>query len=184
MEKIFIDANQLQRQSFALAKLILDSNYRPSFIIGVWRGGAPIAITVHEVLDYFGYQMDHTCIKVSSYQGLDRRTQEIQIQDLTYLKKLLKENDNILIVDDVHDTGLSMEELIQEIRNETKVKTIKIAAAYYKPKRSKVNFKPDFYVQETSDWLVFPHELDGLSEVEVRKKAGIGDLLNNSSTDP
>jgi len=32
---------------------------------------------------------------------------------------------------------------------------------------SKVNSVPDYYMQETDDWLVFPHELEGLSRQEL-----------------
>jgi hypothetical protein len=39
---------------------------------------------------------------------------------------------------------------------------------YYKPARRKVDITPDYYVHETDKWLVFPHELDGLSEQEIR----------------
>jgi hypothetical protein len=28
--------------------------------------------------------------------------------------------------------------------------------------------KPDFYVYETDEWLVFPHEIDGLTPEEIR----------------
>ena len=27
---------------------------------------------------------------------------------------------------------------------------------------------PDYYIHETNDWLVFPHELDGLTAAEIR----------------
>ena len=47
---------------------------------------------------------------------------------------------------------------------------MKVATVYYKPGKRLVDIKPDFYVHETEKWLVFPHELQGLSEKEILKK--------------
>lgn len=174
MRKIFIDANQLQRDSFALAKMIIESDYRPTFLIGLWRGGCPIAITVHETLEYCDIQTKHTSVRVSSYKGIDQRTPKITVHDLSYVTNHLSPEDRILIVDDVHDTGLSMAKLIEQLRNETPATDIKIAVAYFKPDKSQVNFEPDFYLKKTNDWLVFPHEICGLNNDEIENdKQGI-----------
>ena len=45
---------------------------------------------------------------------------------------------------------------------------IRIATPYYKPANNKTERVPDYYVHETDDWLVFPHELDGLTTDEIR----------------
>jgi hypothetical protein len=47
--KEFISAESLLRDSFALAVQIVASGFRPTFLVGVWRGGAPIGIAVQEV---------------------------------------------------------------------------------------------------------------------------------------
>ena len=31
----------------------------------------------------------------------------------------------------------------------------------------RINVVPDYYIHETDDWLVFPHELEGLTPEEV-----------------
>jgi hypothetical protein len=46
--------------------------------------------------------------------------------------------------------------------------TVKVATAYYKPSRNQTALTPDFFVHETEDWLVFPHEICGLTEEEIR----------------
>ncbi|MBT6583947.1 MAG: hypoxanthine phosphoribosyltransferase, partial [Gammaproteobacteria bacterium] len=46
-------------------------------------------------------------------------------------------------------------------------KTIKIATPWYKPDRNTTDIVPDFFVHETDQWLVFPHELSGLSDEEI-----------------
>jgi hypothetical protein len=44
---------------------------------------------------------------------------------------------------------------------------IRIATVYYKPERNHSSLKPDFYVRSTNSWLVFPHELHGLTPEEI-----------------
>ena len=50
MEKHYIGATELLEDSFKLAWEVYESGYRPNYIVGVWRGGAPIGIAVHEQL--------------------------------------------------------------------------------------------------------------------------------------
>ena len=59
MKKTFIQADELLKDSFKLASQVFDSGYRPDYIVGVWRGGAPIGIAVQEFLDVLGIDADH-----------------------------------------------------------------------------------------------------------------------------
>ena len=70
MEKHFIQSQQLLRDSFELAWQVYDSGYRPNYIVGVWRGGAPIGIAVQEFLDVLGVKSDHIAIRTSYYSGI------------------------------------------------------------------------------------------------------------------
>jgi hypothetical protein len=44
---------------------------------------------------------------------------------------------------------------------------MKIATPYFKPENNKTDRTPDFYLYETNEWLVFPHELTGLTKHEL-----------------
>ena len=55
MDKLFIQAEELLSDSFKLAWQVYESGYRPNYIIGVWRGGAPIGIAVQEFLHVWLY---------------------------------------------------------------------------------------------------------------------------------
>ena len=46
-------------------------------------------------------------------------------------------------------------------------RTIKVATPWYKPDRNMTDIVPDFFIHETDQWLVFPHELSGLSDEEI-----------------
>jgi len=54
MEKTFIKADQLLKDSYELAWKVFESGFRPNYIVGVWRGGAPIGIAVKEFLEFLG----------------------------------------------------------------------------------------------------------------------------------
>lgn len=41
---------------------------------------------------------------------------------------------------------------------------------YYKYKRNETNLTPDYYIHKSDDWVVFPHELDGLTKDEIKQK--------------
>jgi hypothetical protein len=54
IEKRYLSANELLADSFRLGNIILDSDFRPTHIVGIWRGGAPVGIAVQELLEYHG----------------------------------------------------------------------------------------------------------------------------------
>ena len=105
-EKLYISAQSLLEDSFRLGAKIIKSRFRPSVIIAIWRGGAPVGIAVQEILNYFGINTDHIAIRTSSYSsGIDERRDSIRIHGLNYLIKRISDHDRLLIVDDVFDTG-------------------------------------------------------------------------------
>jgi hypoxanthine phosphoribosyltransferase len=171
MKKHYIKAQQLLDDSFKLAWQVYESGYRPNYIVGVWRGGAPIGIAVQEFLDVLGVESDHIAIRTSSYTGIGQRSKKVKVHGLSYIIRQLESEDSLLIVDDVHDTGLSIEQTIQDLTNACKKNTpeIRVATPYFKPKNNKTDSVPDYYIHETNEWLVFPHELHGLSADEIRQ---------------
>ena len=168
-EKQFISAQSLLEDSFTLAMKVVESGFRPDYIVGVWRGGAPIGIAVQEMFDFLGFHADHIAIRTSSYTGVDQRSKEVIVHGLTYLIKRVESDQKMLIVDDVYDTGLSIQQAISDLRKACKKNTpeIRIACPYFKPGRNRTEFEPDYYLHKTDEWLVFPHELKGLTEEEI-----------------
>lgn len=172
MSKVYLTAQGLLNDSFALAKQVLDSGFEPTFIIAVWRGGAPIGIAVQEYLEYHGIQTNHIAIRTASYSGIDQQAREVKVFGLNYLVKHVQHHDRLLIVDDVFDTGRSVEAIINELRSRARLNTpeqIRIAVPYYKPSRRQVELEPDYVIHETTDWLKYPHSLEGLSHQEMQE---------------
>mgnify|MGYP001431068981 FL=1 len=170
MEKLFISSDSLLEDSFSLAWNVYESGYRPNYIVGVWRGGAPVGIAVQEFLDVLGVSSDHIAIRTSYYSGINETKDKVQVYGLNYIIRKFEAEDSLLIVDDVYDTGLSVEQIIKDLEVACKKNTpeIRIATPFYKPSKNKSGRKPDFFLHETDKWLVFPHELQGLSEQEIK----------------
>ena len=182
MDKLFIKSEDLLKDSFQLAWNVYKSGYVPNYIIGVWRGGAPIGIAVQEFLSFLDIKSDHIAIRTSYYSGIDNKREKVQVYGLNYVIRKLESHDRLLIVDDVHDTGHSIEQVINDIKTACKKNTpeIKVATPYFKPEKNLTNNKPDFYIHETDKWLVFPHELEGLTIDEIEKnKPELADLISD-----
>lgn len=173
MNKVYLTAQGLLEDSFKLAHKILESGFEPTFIIAVWRGGAPIGIAVQEFLHFHGIHADNIAIRTSSYSGIDEQSRQVKVSGLDYLIKNMEHTDRLLIVDDVFDTGKSVEAIINELKKGLRLNTpedIRIAVPYYKPMRRKVDIEPDYVVHETADWLKYPHSLEGLDKEEMKQK--------------
>ena len=101
---------------------------------------------------------------------------------LHYLIENANANDRLLIVDDVFDSGRSVDALIKAIRKQSRLNTpaeIRVACPWYKPTKNSVQFEPDYYLHESAEWLVFPHELSGLEGAEIAAgKKDLADILD------
>ena len=175
VQKTFISSETLLDISFKLAIKIFNSPFSPDYIVGIWRGGTPVGIAVQELLSYLGTKTDHIAIRTSSYKGIAERDRNIRVHGLHYIIENIEDTDSLLIVDDVFDTGLSVEQVIKDIKKHCRknTPTIRVATPYFKPKNNQTDIVPDFYIEETADWLVFPHELIGLSAEELRQNKGL-----------
>ena len=68
MKKKYIREKVLIQDSFKLAIKIFNSQFKPDFLVGLWRGGSTVGIYVQECLQHLGVQTDHISIR-TSYQG-------------------------------------------------------------------------------------------------------------------
>jgi hypoxanthine phosphoribosyltransferase len=182
LDKTFITAQQLLEDSFRLAHRIYEDGFHPHFIVGIWRGGTPVGIAVQEYFEYKGVETDHIAVRTSSYYGIDKQSKEIRVHGLHYLIENANADDRLLIVDDVFDSGRSVDALIRSIRELSRNNTpgdIRVACPWYKPTKNAVAFEPDYYLHESAEWLVFPHELAGLDSDEIKNgKCDLADILD------
>lgn len=170
MDKLFITATMLLQDSFRVAADIYRSGFQPDFIVGIWRGGTPVGIAIQEYFEYLGVKTDHIAVRTSAYYGIGQRSKTIRVHGLHYIIEEANADNSLLIVDDVFDSGHSIEALLNELSAKMRRNlpgTIKIAAPWYKPGNNETDLVPDYYLHETDQWIVFPHELAGLTFDEI-----------------
>jgi hypoxanthine phosphoribosyltransferase len=176
MQKRFISAQELVEDSFKLAVKVYESGYRPDYIVGIWRGGTPIGIVMHDFLAYVGVKVDHISVR-TSYKGIDHYNQikssrAIQVHNTRFLVDRVNSEDSLLIVDDVFSSGRSTKAVINRLKRKLRANMptdVKIAVPFYKPSHNRTGRVPDYVLHETEDWLVMPHELSGLSTAEIKE---------------
>jgi hypothetical protein len=176
MNKRFIAADDLLKDSFQLAANIADAGFHPDFLVGLWRGGSAVGIAVQEGLDFLGMKTDHIAIRTSysgapSYSEMVSAAESIRVHGLQYLLENLCSHHSLLIVDDVYSTGSSVKAVIDQLSKKTRrnlPQDIRIATVWYRPTEKTLRV-PDYFVHETKDWLVLPYELTGMSVSELRE---------------
>lgn len=183
--KHYTSTQQLRIDAFQLGAKIINDGFVPDYMIALWRGGSFIGCCIHELLNYkLPNRVDHIAIRTSKYVGVDQAAPTVHVHNLGYLIERLQSHHNVLIVDDIYDTGLSIQALyfsLQEKLGDNMPKDIRIATVDYKPTRNKTDKIPDYFVNVTNEWIVYPHELEGLTIEEIRENYGeeIGDIVQN-----
>lgn len=137
------------------------SGFRVDVVIGILRGGI---IPATLIADMLGVE-DLGVIDIKFYQAPGVR------RDKPYLRQPLTlpvYGKNVLIVDDVSDTGLTLQLALDVVRHYSP-RDVRTATLYIKPWTRLV---PDYYAEPTDKWLVFPW---GLWEYKRFKEgAGVG----------
>lgn len=119
-KKVFITPQKFHDDILKLAELIRPNKDKYKYLYGIPRGGCIVAI-------WLSHQL-----------GIEYVT-DVDLE-------VLGPNSKILIVDDIADTGITLEKF--DDLGDT-------ATLHYKPRSS---VKPTYYVEETSDWIVYPYE--------------------------
>ena len=150
-EKKNISADAVQALSKSLYEKISADQFRPDLLIGVARGGLiPLGYLAHETM--FDIR-DILTLSVQSYEGEKQTTLQM---NLPMPEQGLDKYKSILIIDDIADSGKTFDFVLKQVQAKFNNAVIKTASLYYK-KRSII--KPDYYVEETADLIVFPWEI-------------------------
>ena len=180
MEKLFIKEEDLLLDSYRLGVKVYESGFRPTFILGVWRGGSSVGIAVQEGLQYLGVKTDHISIRTSyrgmtSYEKMLENASAIRVHGTSYLLETLNAEDQLLIVDDVYSSGLNVKAVIDRLSYRTKrnmPREVRVAVPWCRPANNRTDRSPDYFVHETDKWLVLPWELNGLTREEIYRHKG------------
>ena len=178
MKKKFLDEETLILDSFKLGVKIFESGFKPTFIVGLWRGGSAVGIYVQECLQTLGVETNHLSLR-TSYRGqpyyhetVASPDAELRVHGTQYLLENLNADDSLLIVDDVFSTGKNIDAILNRLKYRLKrnmPEDIKVATLWQRPSFKAVDFEPDFTLHQTEDWLVFPYEMSGLTLEEIKE---------------
>lgn len=130
----------------ALAEKVRSSGKSFDLVIGIARGGIPVAMVVS---DHLGIKIDF--INVKSYRRIAERSSPRILSTLTESI----EGKNVLLVDDLVDHGVTMD-MVKQYLGELRPKLLESAVLFKKP-WSKT--EPDYYLEVVEKWIVFPFEL-------------------------
>lgn len=178
--KRYLDAREYLHDQWRLAAAIRKSGWRPDWLVGLWRGGAPAAIAVHEFLKITGWGVRHVPLKCASYDGIGRNEGAVCFTLGDEVFDMFAADEKVLFVDDVFDTGKTAAAIAAKVSS-SGVES-RFACVYWKPAKNQTSLRPDFFAKDIGDdWLVFPHEIEGLSPSEVREKSPfLADVLRGA----
>jgi hypoxanthine phosphoribosyltransferase len=169
ISKKYISPDRFQEDVWRLAAKARSSGWKPDMIIALWRGGATVGISVHEFFKATGWTVNHIPLKCSSYTGIGENEGDVVFTLGDEVFSMIKPGNKVLVVDDVFDTGKSAKAM--KTRLENSGAEMKLAVVYWKSANNTTDMKPDFYVEDMSEeWIVFPHELAGLTSDELAAK--------------
>lgn len=137
---------QLHTLTYSLAKKIQKKNTKLDLIVGIARGGLTIA---HIASDFL--KLPVASFTISSYKDLKQQ----ELSDISYHVGGDLKHKHILLIDDVSDTGKTFVRGIKYLKD-LEAANIVTASPFIKPWTIHI---PDFYVEKTDKWIVFPYDM-------------------------
>ena len=156
-EKLIISFDDYNKIVEKLA-IEINKKFKPTVLVGIMRGAAPILDILSRLL-----KLPIAYIVIQSYSGDGMEDQQGELIFAREISSLAKEKDykKVLLIDDLSDTGLTLNKSIEWLKNYEPIKNhineIKTACLW---KKKSSTFEPDFCpVKLDSDpWIVQPTE--------------------------
>ena len=169
MKKTYLSADAYLEDEWRLAAAVRKSGWKPDILIALWRGGAPVGVSLHEFFKCSGWSVQHLPLKCASYSGISEHGGQVVFTHGDVIFSMLRKGDKVLVVDDVFDTGKTAAAVHERIA--ATGAEMRMACVYWKPEKNQTKMKPDYYVRDVGkDWIVFPHEIEDLTDEEIKEK--------------
>lgn len=181
MYKEFIPYTTIRNNAIKLANSIEKAGFLPDVIYLSLRGGAYLGNIISEyfkVVRKDERPVFYAAVVARSYTDIKQQTQ-VMIDGWTYNPEFLRNGDKVLIVDDIFDSGNTINHLADVImRHGIPREDLKVAVHDYKDLQyidTKPPIVPDFYCRklaipspEEDIWIHYnSHEMVGLSSEEI-----------------
>lgn len=144
----------------ALAEKVRADGRHYDLVVGIARGGIPVAMVVSDRLNV---KIDF--VNVKSYNDIGKRTPP------RILSTLVEgvEGKDVLLVDDLVDQGDTMAFLTKYLMGQ-KPKSLQTAVMFKKPWS---RTEPDYYLESVTEWIVFPFELGEVGRQKAAMESGL-----------
>ena len=156
-DKLIISFNEYTKIVEKLA-LLIHENYKPTVLVGIMRGAAPIIDILSRI-----FKIPIAYIVIQSYTGKGIEDKQGELMFAREISSLAKSEDfkKILLIDDLSDTGMTLNKSIEWLKNYDPVKDYinEVKTACLWKKKSSL-FEPDFcpVKLESDPWIVQPTE--------------------------
>ncbi len=191
MRKEFVTADEVRNNAIKLAYRILNSFGIPDVIYVSLRGGAAMGNVISEYFQILSREKTvwYAAVVARSYRDVGDSDGRVNIEGWTFPLHRLRRGDKVLLVDDIFDTGRTVNRLVDLIMEHGLVReAIAVAVHDYKIREYEpvpLPVRPDFFCRrhlvkrrEDDFWIHYlGHELMSLSKDEIVAHFDGGDAL-------
>ena len=157
-DKLIVSWEQYHQTVEKLAIQIEKSNYKPTILVGIMRGAAPMIDVLSRI-----FKLKCAYLAVESYSGKGIEDEQGNIVFSREMSSIAPNmGGRILLCDDLSDTGITFNKSIDWLKKygpiKNKIEDIKTATLW---KKQKSTFDPDYCAVKLSDnpWIVQPFEI-------------------------
>ncbi len=155
-KKLIVDWKEYNLIVEKLAIQIHESGYKPTMLIGIMRGGAPIIDVLSRV-----FKLKCAYLAVESYSGKGTEDQQGELVFSREMSSTVQDmGGRLLLCDDLSDTGVTLKKSINWLRSYPPIKDIESIKTAVLWKKKDSTFEPDFCAQrlDSNPWIVQPFE--------------------------
>jgi uncharacterized protein len=186
MSKEFLDFNTVRNNALKLAHKIYHDGFIPDVIYVSLRGGAYLGNVISEYFKAVRHDerpVFYAAVVARSYTDI-KIQDKVMVDGWTYSPEYLRAGDKVLLVDDIFDSGKTINHLVDIIMQKgIPRKDVRVAVHDYKLRpfaETQVTIHPDYYCRkhtitsgDDDDWIHYlSHELLGLTEEQIVKQYG------------
>lgn len=195
VQLLHIHADDLLLDGFRLGRRVYESGFRPKHAISIWRGGTPIGLAVDAYFRFQGLNVHHTAVATSSYVAIGEQS-DVVVKGLEHLTRSVCREDGLLIIDDVYETGRTIQKIVEVLRARARrnaPEDIRVAVVHRKTRSDQYDGLPVMSLEEIDDkvWIDYPHEISDLVNHEdpddrliLEKSPEIHEILRTERFEP
>ena len=189
--KEFITCDMIRDAGLKLVhKMYTEDNFIPDVIYDSLRGGAYMANVMSEYYKLIAMKEGkqptfYAAVVARSYGKLREHSNHVDIDGWTWSPRNIQKGQKVLVVDDIYDTGLTVNSLVETImecgipREDIKVAVYdyKVPLYKYREGEPQLPVQPDYWCRkhvlekpEDSRWIHYTcHEFIGLTHEEIEE---------------